>query len=86
MFPENSTDPVRSFISTDPEADSIEWDVRGLDAADFTISSNGVLEFKNPPDFENPTDRALSPTYDSTTHEYTTPAQSRVATTYTRSR
>ena len=59
-FPENSTDPVRSFTSMDPEGDSIEWDVRGLDAADFTISSIGVLEFKSPPDFENPTDRALS--------------------------
>ena len=76
MHAEDSTDPVRSFTSMDPEGDSIEWDVRGLDAADFTISSTGVLHFKNslldPPDFEDPTDRALSHTYDSAMHEYTT--------------
>ena len=68
---ENSMDPVRSFTSMDPEGDSIEWDVRGLDAADFTISSTGVLEFKDPPDFEDPTDRELDPTYNSATYEYT---------------
>ena len=36
-FPENSTDPVRVFTSTDPEGAGIDWDVTGLDAADFTI-------------------------------------------------
>ena len=70
-FPENSEDPVRSFASMDPEGDSIEWDVRGLDAADFKISSTGVLEFKDAPDFEDPTDRPLPMTYDSATHTYT---------------
>ena len=33
--------------------------IRGVDAADFTIDSAGVLSFvSSPPDFENPTDRA----------------------------
>ena len=69
-FPENSEDPVRSFTSTDPEEDSIEWSIRGLDAADFTISRTGVLEFKNSPNFEKPTDRALGMIYNADDHEY----------------
>ena len=69
-FAENSTDPVRSFISTDPERDSVVWSIRGLDAADFTISSTGVLEFESPPNFEEPTDRALEMIYDAATHAY----------------
>ena len=36
----------------------IEWNVRGVDAADFEISSAGVLTFKDSPDYENATDRA----------------------------
>ena len=46
-------------IRTDPEGARIEWNVRGVDAADFEISSAGVLTFKESPDFENPTDRGL---------------------------
>ena len=69
-FAENSTDPVRSFISTDPERDSVVWSIRGLDAADFTISSTGVLEFESPPNFEEPTDRALERIYNAAAHAY----------------
>ena len=59
-FPENSTDPVRKFVSEDPEGDTIHWSIRGLDADDFTInSSTGVLEFIDAPDYESPTDRML---------------------------
>ena len=59
-YDENGTGPVRDFDSTDPEGARIEWNVRGLDAADFDISSAGVLTFKESPDFENPTDRGLN--------------------------
>ena len=39
----------------------IEWNVRGVDAADFEIdSSTGVLTFMESPDYENPTDRGLN--------------------------
>ena len=58
-YAEKGTDPVRTFTAPDPEEDSIEWSIRGLDAADFTISSTGVLEFKNSPNYESPTDRML---------------------------
>ena len=59
-YAENGTDPVRSFESTDPEESRIEWNVRGVDAADFEISSTGVLTFMESPDFEDPTDRGFN--------------------------
>ena len=60
-YAENGTGPVRSFESKDPEGSGIEWNVRGVDAADFEIdSSTGVLLFVNSPDFENATDRGLN--------------------------
>ena len=59
-YAENGMDPVRDFDSTDPEGADIKWNVRGVDAADFDISSTGVLTFIDSPDFENPTDRGLN--------------------------
>ena len=59
-YDENGTGSVRDFDSTDPEGAGIEWDVRGVDAADFEISSAGVLTFRESPDYENPTDRGLN--------------------------
>ena len=59
-YAENGTDAVRDFDSEDPEDSGIEWNVRGVDAADFEISSTGVLTFMESPDFENPTDRGLN--------------------------
>ena len=56
-YNENGDGPVITLTSMDPESRGIDWFLMGTDAADFTISG-GVLEFKNPPDFENPTDRA----------------------------
>ena len=59
-YAENDTGMVRDFDSKDPEGAVIEWNVRGVDAADFAISSTGVLTFMESPDFENPTDRGLN--------------------------
>ena len=59
-YAENGTGEVRDFDSTDPEGAVIEWNVRGVDAADFAISSAGVLTFIESPDFENPTDRGFN--------------------------
>ena len=56
MYAENGTDPVRTYSSEDPEGAGINWDVTGIDADDFEISG-GVLTFKNPPNYEKPTDR-----------------------------
>ena len=51
---------MRDFDSKDPEGSGIEWNVRGVDAADFEISSAGVLTFMESPDYENATDRGLN--------------------------
>ena len=59
-YAENGMDEVRDFDSTDPEGARIEWNVRGVDAADFEISATGVLTFRDSPDFEDPTDRGLN--------------------------
>ena len=59
-YAENGTDEVRDFDSKDPEGSGIEWNVRGVDAADFEISSAGVLTFMESPDYENATDRGLN--------------------------
>ena len=59
-YAENGMGMVRDFDSEDPEGSRIEWNVRGVDAADFAISSTGVLTFMESPDYENPTDRGLN--------------------------
>ena len=46
---------VATYVGTDPEGDTISWDLRGADAALFTIAG-GVLQFVNSPDFEDPKD------------------------------
>ena len=52
-----NTTAVATYVGTDPEGDTISWDLRGADAALFTIDG-GVLQFVNPPDYENPKDRS----------------------------
>ena len=53
-YAENGTGPVRDFDSTDPEGSGIEWNVRGVDAADFEISDrrrphlHGVARLREP--------------------------------------
>ena len=47
---------MATYVGTDPEGDTISWDLRGADAALFTIDG-GVLQFVNSPDFEDPKDR-----------------------------
>ena len=60
-YAENGMGEVRDFYSKDPEGSGIEWNVRGVDAADFDIDrSTGVLTFRDSPDYENPTDRGLN--------------------------
>ena len=50
---ENGTDPVATFTATDPEGDTVTWDLEtGADMEEFEISEDGVLTFESPPDFE----------------------------------
>ena len=52
-----NTEAVATYVGTDPEGDSISWDLRGADASFFTING-GVLQFVNSPDFEDPKSRS----------------------------
>ena len=56
-YQENGDGPVLTLSSADPEGAGIDWDVTGIDADDFEISSGGVLTFKKSPNYESPTDR-----------------------------
>ena len=52
-YPENGTGPVSTYTAIDPEGATIDWSLKGTDAAKFTIDG-GVLEFKASPDYEDP--------------------------------
>ena len=59
MFNENSMDLVATYRATDPDMQSIVWELTGRDADDFTITG-GVLRFEEAPDYENPTARVAT--------------------------
>ena len=56
-YSENGTDLVRTFVSSDPEGASIDWDITGHDADSFSIDERGVLMFKKSPNYESPGDK-----------------------------
>ena len=46
-----------TFTASAPEAGAVtRWNLGGKDGGDFTISSTGVLTFRNVPDYERPED------------------------------
>ena len=54
---ENQDLPSAVYTATDPEGGTVtRWTVGGTDGGDFTISQEGVLTFRNTPDFERPVD------------------------------
>ena len=55
-YVENGMGPVATYAASDPEGLGIDWDVTGTDSANFEISDDGVLTFKNSPDYETPSD------------------------------
>ena len=54
-YPEDETSAVEIFRATDPEGESITWDLSGTDRGDFEIN-NGTLTFADQPDYETPDD------------------------------
>ena len=56
-FNENGTDPVATYIAEDADDDDITWSLLGYDRSKFEISQEGVLSFRNPPDYEDPQGR-----------------------------
>lgn len=53
-YRENDTGPVAHYSAVDPEGDEITWSIFGTDRKTFEVSDDGVLSFRSPPDFENP--------------------------------
>ena len=54
-YAENGTGPVATYTAADPEGTAIIWSVTGDDAEDFDINE-GVLTFKQSPNYEDPAD------------------------------
>ena len=52
---ENGTAEVVEYTAVDPEGGDVAWSFSGTDAGEFDFN-DGKLEFKNPPDREDPTD------------------------------
>ena len=54
-YAENGTGPVAIYTTTDPEDQTIIWQLTGEDQGRF-VFSNGLLRFVTTPDFESPAD------------------------------
>ena len=66
-YQENGTRAVYTFRARDPQGRPVTWSLQGDDANDFSITSDGgVLSFRTPPDFENPTDANRDNVYEVT--------------------
>ena len=55
-YRENGTSALYTYRATDPEGAVVAWSVSGTDGEDFEISTGGVLEFRDPPDYDDPAD------------------------------
>ena len=55
---ENSESFLQVYSASDPEggASIFTWSLSGTDGSDFNISQDGVLTFRNTPDYERPAD------------------------------
>ena len=58
-YPENGTEPVASFRAFDEAGHVIRWSVSGDDKDLFTID-DGVLAFREPPNYEDPQSASTS--------------------------
>ena len=65
-YPENSTDTVATYSATDPESQTIQWDLKGNDDDKLSMSSAGVLTFNTIPDFEDKKDHNTDNVYEVT--------------------
>ena len=66
MYAENGTGPVATYTAEDPEGTAITWTLEGDDAADFKISSAGVLTFAETPNYEAAADTGENNIYEVT--------------------
>ena len=55
-YDENTTGNVADYNARDEEGSTIAWSLTGTDRGDFDVSTDGIVTFKNTPDFEDPED------------------------------
>ena len=66
---ENHDGPLYTYTARDPEIPDLEitrWSTSGRDGGDFTITENGELSFRYPPDSERPADSNRDGVYELT--------------------
>ena len=56
-YPENRTAVITRYTATDPERNTITWDLSGTDQDHLQIDGTGQLSFQEVPDYEAPTDQ-----------------------------
>ena len=62
---ENQDWAGETFTANDPEGGEVaRWSLGGRDGGDFTITENGVMAFRNPPDYERPADSGRNNIYE----------------------
>ena len=62
-YAENGTAPVVTYRATDDEGTALAWSLTGVDGGDLSVD-DGVVTFRRPPDYEDPSDANLDNTYD----------------------
>ena len=77
-YAENGEGDVGAYTATDQDRnvdhdqddetpllamDTVTWSLGGVDEGDFDIDDNGVLSFKNPPDYDDPADADMDNEY-----------------------
>ena len=62
-YPEKGEAAVAAYTGTDPEGVTVTWSLSGDDAEDFEISEDGMLTFKESPNFEAPADMDTNNVY-----------------------
>ena len=65
-YMENGTDAAATYTASGPMADDARWTLMGEDARYLMLDASGMssmLEFRNPPDYENPMDSGSDNTY-----------------------
>ena len=55
-YDENTTGNVADYNARDEEGSTISWSLTGTDGGDFALSTDGIVTFKNTPNFEDPED------------------------------
>ena len=55
-FEDNATGTLANYTADDPDGNDVIWGVIGVDSNDFVIDASGALSFKDPVDYDDPSD------------------------------